>query len=148
MMATLSDSLLSDWLFFSDVSHLLHIRSQLDTAHIHLELQSNLNKIAWRKIVGSFQTNLLVLGNSSHSYWTDEIKCCHRVNFELRKVASSRLSRLVAHFQIFKRYMKGKIDAYVLLPLAKKFQNWIVDRSTALDFTVFGLDSGLKFISV
>ena len=32
--------------------------------------------------------------------------------------------------------MKGKFDAYVLWPLAKKFQNWIVDRSTARDFTV------------
>ena len=36
--------------------------------------------------------------------------------------------------------MKGKFglkfDAYVLWPLAKKFQSWIVDRSTARDFTV------------
>ena len=32
--------------------------------------------------------------------------------------------------------MKGKFDAYVLWPLAKKFQNWIVDWSTARDFTV------------
>ena len=45
-----------------------------------------------------------------------------------RKVASSRLLRLAAHFQIFRRLMKGKFDAYVLWPLVKKFQNWIVDR--------------------
>ena len=32
--------------------------------------------------------------------------------------------------------MKGKFDAYVLWPLVKKIQNWIVDRSTARDFTV------------
>ena len=32
--------------------------------------------------------------------------------------------------------MKGKFDPYVLWPLAQKFQNWIVDRSTARDFTV------------
>ena len=32
--------------------------------------------------------------------------------------------------------MKGKFDAYVLWPLAKKLQNWIVDQSTAHDFTV------------
>ena len=32
--------------------------------------------------------------------------------------------------------MKGKFDAYVLWPLVKKFQNWIVDLSTARDFTV------------
>ena len=55
---------------------------------------------------------------------------------EYRKVANSSLSRLVARFQIFRRLMKGKFDAYVLWPLAKKFQNWIVDRSTARDFTV------------
>ena len=35
--------------------------------------------------------------------------------------------------------MKGKFDAYVLWPLAEKFQNWIVDRSTARDFTVVGI---------
>ena len=32
--------------------------------------------------------------------------------------------------------MKRKFDAYVLWPLAKKFQNLIVDQSTARDFTV------------
>ena len=30
-----------------------------------------------------------------------------------RKVASSRLPRLVAHFWIFRLLMKGKFDAYV-----------------------------------
>ena len=53
-----------------------------------------------------------------------------------RKVASSRLYRLVAHFQIFRRLMKGKFDAYVLWTLAKRIQNLILDRSTARDFTV------------
>ena len=53
-----------------------------------------------------------------------------------RKVASSSLSRLVAHFQLFSRLMKGKFDANVLWPLAKKFQNWIVDLSIAHDFMV------------
>ena len=52
------------------------------------------------------------------------------------KVANSSLSRLVAHFQIFRRLIKEKFDAYVLWPLAKKLQNWIVDQSTASDFTV------------
>ena len=52
-------------------------------------------------------------------------------------VARSSLSQLVAHFQIFRRLMKGKFDAYVLWPLAKMFQNWIVDRSSARDFTVY-----------
>ena len=32
--------------------------------------------------------------------------------------------------------MKGKFDAYVLWPLTKRFQNWIVDRSAARDFRV------------
>ena len=34
--------------------------------------------------------------------------------FKYRKVANSSLSRLVARFQIFRRLMKGKFDAYVL----------------------------------
>ena len=33
---------------------------------------------------------------------------------EYRKVASSILSLLVAHLRIFKLFMKGKFDAYVL----------------------------------
>ena len=43
---------------------------------------------------------------------------------------------------IFWRLMNGKFDAYVLWPLAQKFQkfqNWIVDPSTARDFTVVWL---------
>ena len=36
------------------------------------------------------------------------------VNSIYRKVASSRLSQLVAHPRIFRRLMKGKFDAYVL----------------------------------
>ena len=54
-----------------------------------------------------------------------------------RKVANNKLSRLVAHLRIFRLFIKEKFDAYVLWPLAKKIQNWIVDRSTARDFTVF-----------
>ena len=57
--------------------------------------------------------------------------------FKYRKVTSSSLSRLVAHFWIFRLFMKGNFDAYVLWPLAKRVKNWIVDRSTACDFTVF-----------
>ena len=34
--------------------------------------------------------------------------------FMYRKVASSSLSRLVAHFLIFRRLMKGNYDAFVL----------------------------------
>ena len=63
-----------------------------------------------------------------------------------RKVRNSNLSWLVACFQIFRRFMKGKLYAYVLWPLAKKFQNWIVDRSTACDFTVMQMPN-LKFQS-
>ena len=49
-------------------------------------------------------------------------------NGKYRKVASSNLSWLVAHFQIFRRLIKGKFDAYALWPLTKKFQNWICSR--------------------
>ena len=36
------------------------------------------------------------------------------ISITYRKVANSSLSRLVAHFQIFRSLMKGKFDAYVL----------------------------------
>ena len=39
---------------------------------------------------------------------------CPRTFMKYRKVANSSLSRLVARFQIFRRLMKGKFDAYVL----------------------------------
>ena len=61
------------------------------------------------------------------------------VNFIYGKVASSRLSLLVAHLKIFGLFIQGKFDAYVLWPLAKQVQNWIVDQSTAPDFTVYGM---------
>ena len=35
--------------------------------------------------------------------------------------------------------MKGKFNAYVLWPFAKKFQNWIVDRYTARNFMVLDI---------
>ena len=44
---------------------------------------------------------------------------------------------LVARFQIFRRLMKGKFYAYVVWPLTKNVQTWIVDRSTARDFMVY-----------
>ena len=62
----------------------------------------------------------------------------YRPGYVYHKVTSSSMSELdlVAHFQIFRRLMKGKFDAYVLWPLTKKFQDLTVDRSTARDFTV------------
>ena len=57
-------------------------------------------------------------------------------NCMYHKVASSRLSRLVAHNGFFRLLMKGIFDAYVLWPLAKRIQNWIVNWSTTLDFMV------------
>ena len=64
----------------------------------------------------------------------------HGLHFTYRRVSSSSLSRIVAHFWIFRRLLKGKFDAYVVWPLAKNVQNLIVDRSTARNFTVFNFD--------
>ena len=58
-------------------------------------------------------------------------------------VGSSRLFQLVAHPSIFRLFMKGKFDAYVLWSLAQRVQNWIVDRSTARNFTVYNKLVGL-----
>jgi hypothetical protein len=57
--------------------------------------------------------------------------------FAYPKVLNSRLSWLVAHPSIFRMFTWVKFDAFVLWPLAKSFQNWIVDRSTARYFTVY-----------
>ena len=57
-----------------------------------------------------------------------------------RKVASSRLSRLVAHFHIFRLFLKENF-VYVLWRLDKMVQNWIVDRSTTCNFTVLRIQS-------
>ena len=43
--------------------------------------------------------------------------------------------------------MKEKFDAYVLWPLSKRVQNWIVDRSTAPNFMVSKLVSPTHHIS-
>ena len=53
-----------------------------------------------------------------------------------RKVASRSMFQLVAYLRIFRMFMKGKFEAYVLWPLAKSFQDWIVAWSTACDVTV------------
>ena len=80
------------------------------------------------------------LWNSFVVWWISKVrmgpKSFSSYGSTYRKVTNSRLSRLVAHFWIFRLFMKGKFDAYVLWPLAKTVQNWIVDRSTAPDFTV------------
>ena len=38
--------------------------------------------------------------------------------------------------RIFRLFMKGKFDAYVLWPLEKSVQHWLVERSIARNFTV------------
>ena len=65
----------------------------------------------------------------------------HPLLMKYRKVASSNLSQLVTHFQIFRRLMKGKFDSYALWPLAKKFRNWKVDWPTTCDFMVSQLQA-------
>ena len=64
------------------------------------------------------------------------------------KVASSRLSWLVAHLRIFRLFMKGKFDANVLWPLAQRVQNWIVYWSTARDITVIAKLKRLKLFNI
>jgi hypothetical protein len=58
------------------------------------------------------------------------------MHFKYRKVASRSMSWLEACPRIFRLYMKGKFDPYVLWPLTKRVQNWIVNQS-ACNFTVW-----------
>ena len=69
------------------------------------------------------------------SFRVDAWEIWHQ-NQNYRKVVSSRLSQLVAQSRIFWHIMKGNFDVHLLRPLAKRVQNWIVDRSTARNFTV------------
>ena len=71
---------------------------------------------------------------------------CQFVIFVYCKFTNTvRLGAVVVHSKIFKLFMKGKLDTYVLWPLAKIIQNWIVDQPTACNFTVW--DSILNSVS-
>ena len=95
----------------------------------------------WLNLIKLIRLWLCGVGTSKHfkadgTPKTRTIENSAKYIFEYRKVASSRLSRSVAHFHIFRLFIKEKFDAYVLWPLAQRVQNWIVDRSTACNFTV------------
>ena len=59
------------------------------------------------------------------------------LKFKYRKVASSNTSRFEAHALLFRLYMKGNFDAYVLWPFGKKFFFELVTRFRTRDSTVF-----------
>ena len=58
-------------------------------------------------------------------------------SLDYRKVSSNRRSWLVANPSIFRLFIRGKFDAYVMWSLAQRVRNWIVGRSTVRDFMVF-----------
>ena len=89
--------------------------------------------LRWNFLPKFFRQGLF--DSSDEIYWTNYLPN------KYRKVASSILSWLVAHSRIFRLFMKGKFDAYLLWSLAKTVQNWIVDRSTARDFTICEIQS-------
>ena len=80
--------------------------------------------------------HIYLLSDLFTNFYSTNLRIFLRIIFGYRKVTSSSVSWLVAHQSIFRMFMKGKFDAYVLWPLAKRVQNWIVDWSTAHDFTV------------
>ena len=98
-------------------------------------LNKALTKQKWNKMGRLFvifaAENTVILGSSQQTSYL----FCEGFS-RYRKVVSSRLSWLVAHLRIFKPYMKGKFDAYVLWPLVKRVQSWIVDRSSDRDFMI------------
>jgi hypothetical protein len=61
------------------------------------------------------------MGKQFGYYNLEQIRAMGESN-RYRKVASSRLSWLVAHFHIFRLFMKKNIDAYVLWPSDKMVQ--------------------------
>ena len=57
------------------------------------------------------------------------------------------MSRLIAHPRIFRLFMKGNFDAYVLWLLDKRDQHWVVARSIACDLMV-GSNHNKEFVFV
>ena len=96
------------------------------------------NTMGWNPI---WRNNLMFKYISTFSWYIYENIMIVR-KIEYRKVVSSNLSCLEGHAGFFRLLMKWTFDPYVLWPLAKKFQNWTVDRSTARDFMVY--QSALK----
>ena len=64
------------------------------------------------------------------------------------KVISSKLSRLVTNPRIFRLFMKGNFDPYVLCHLAKKVQNWKVDWSSAHDLIRYAILDKFYLINI
>ena len=57
---------------------------------------------------------------------TSKIFSSTPATFMHRKVESSSMSWLVARLRIFRLFMKGKFDAYIMWPLDKKIQNFLL----------------------
>ena len=90
--------------------------------------KKHLKKQGKSLICGFFQHFLSLFETFTTWYSHLDIKFEFSDQFQYSKVANSSMSWLVAHFQIFRMLMKRKLNAYVLWPLTKKFQNWIVNR--------------------
>ena len=64
------------------------------------------------------------------------LHCMRLEKLHTLKLRAVDLSQLVAHSRIFRLFIKGKFKAYLLWPLAKRVQSWIVDLFTSCDFMV------------
>ena len=69
--------------------------------------------------------------------WREYFWRKNRHMHKYRKVASSKLSRLVAHLRIFRVFMKGKFDAYVQrVPALRAF--WNLQKTVLHEICVSG----------
>ena len=81
--------------------------------------------------------------NNSPIYYNKLELVTLRYSIFYRKVASSRLSWLVAHSGIFRLFSKGKFDAHALSPLVKEFKlewqtsNYTLSRIQIYDTLLF-----------
>ena len=65
-------------------------------------------------VVESFKRGVSILDSLYLAGYKESRILSGGCKIRYRKVANSSLSQLVAHFQIFRRLVKGKFDAYVL----------------------------------
>ena len=94
----------------------VHVMFMAHTWHVY----DMLMEFAWKLIYLDCSVNS-DWSTFTVTYWNEQHLLWKNSNIlEYCKVTSSSKFRLVAHPRIFRLFMKGKFDAYVLWPFAKK----------------------------
>ena len=135
--------------------------NNIDGAAFHLLTPTSRRTVRWGRHVWSWRKisghDFLVKGGPKADMRdiTRAIIISHRVstkdlnrygwNTQYRKVASRSTPRLVARPRIFRPFMKGKFDPYVLWPLA--FDHWPLNSRRVYCSRLYGIWDILLWVS-